>query len=296
VAAIPPRREHERRLIIISARTAENPKLFQECLAVGCDGIYLEKPGAPSVAQLEIMRDQAQQAQVPVYMGFNKNVSSYVQLTQDFVKKYTNTPKKLEVTFLHNNNYAQTPTELAECFERNAEGMLKNMLIHELAICVTFYHVTVETIATITADTEYSSLQTFTGPASGKSYTDFEKLKFQIRTTQGREINVAADRCGGDESVGIVTEARAGTEVARFRMPDPTTLANIPVLAQKYGAHTRPYFLTQDPDYLQVKTLVVQNIVHGTAHPATGVADINIAIETLKVAEYLTPILHEQLK
>ena len=33
------------RLIIISARTAENPKLFQECLAVGCDGIYLEKPG-----------------------------------------------------------------------------------------------------------------------------------------------------------------------------------------------------------------------------------------------------------
>ena len=103
-------------------------------------GYYSFMVGAPSVAQLEIMRDQAQQAQVPVYMGFNKNVSSYVQLTQDFVKKSTstNTPKKLEVTFLHNNNYAPTPTELAECFERNAEGMLKNMLIHELAICVTF--------------------------------------------------------------------------------------------------------------------------------------------------------------
>ena len=30
------------------------------------------------------------------------------------------------ITFIHNNAY--TPTELGECFERNSEGILKNMV------------------------------------------------------------------------------------------------------------------------------------------------------------------------
>ena len=36
--------------------------------------------------------------------------------------------------FVHNNAYKEE--ELGECFERNAEGMLKNMAIHELALLV----------------------------------------------------------------------------------------------------------------------------------------------------------------
>eukprot|EP01048_Picozoa_sp_COSAG05_P000984 COSAG05_NODE_31_length_28416_cov_170.150652_7_plen_83_part_00 len=40
-------------------------------------------------------------------------------------------------TFVHNNDYALE--ELDECFERNAEGMLKNMAVHELALAVTHY-------------------------------------------------------------------------------------------------------------------------------------------------------------
>jgi hypothetical protein len=43
-----------------------------------------------------------------------------------------------------------------------------------------------------------------------------------------------------------------------------------------------------------VKERVAKHTVDGG--PAEGVATIEIAVETLKVAEYLTPILQEQLK
>jgi hypothetical protein len=93
--------------------------------------------------------------------------------------------------------------------------------------------------------------------------------------------------------VGIVTETGSGKQLARYTMPDDEAIANIPHLKEQTG-DAMPYFFTQDPDYLKLKQLVVQNIVRDT--PADGVATINIAIDTLKVAEYLTPILQEQLK
>jgi len=286
VAAVPPPKDGDLRLAIISARTADNPALLEACVENGCTAIYLEKPGATTVRDLEAMRDLASSKGVAVHMGFNKNVSSYLTRSREFASNYHG--GKVDVTFLHNNNYPNTKEALSECFERNAEGMLKNMAIHELAICVTYYGVTVDTIASVEADTEYSSLQTL-----GR-FTDFDKLRFKLTTKDGTSIYVAADRCGGDDSVGIVTDASNGAELARFSMPDADTVAKIPTLREKYGADAMPYFYTQDPDYLELKNRVVQNVVHGT--PADGVADIHVAIETLKVAEYLTPILQEQLQ
>jgi hypothetical protein len=236
------------------------------------------------------MRDKAAAAGVKVFMGFNKNVSSYLTKSREFAEKYDG---KCDVTFLHNNSYQNTEEELAECFERCEEGMLKNMAIHELAILVTYYGVTVDTIEKVQADKEFSSFKTLRGPTSGKDFTDFDKLKFKIVTKAGVEVNVAADRCGGDDSVGIVTDASTGKELARYTMPDEETVTNIPNLKQRIG-DAMPYFFSQDPDYLSLKTLVVNNCVDGT--PAEGVATIDIAIDTLKVAEYLTPILQEQLK
>ena len=127
--------ENEIRLAIISARTSDNPKLFEACLQenMSCKAIFLEKPGAPTVAELETMSNQAKGKGVEVFMGFNKNVSSYLVKSRAFVAA---SDKECDVTFLHNNNYK--PEELPECFERNAEGMLKNMAIHELALLVTF--------------------------------------------------------------------------------------------------------------------------------------------------------------
>jgi hypothetical protein len=101
--------------------TSDNPGLFISCLDIGCHAIFLEKPGAPSVAELEMMKTKADELGVSVFMGFNKNVSKYVTKTRAYAKSHPNT----NVTFLHNNNYAESG--LNECFERNSEGMLKNM-------------------------------------------------------------------------------------------------------------------------------------------------------------------------
>jgi predicted dehydrogenase len=277
-------------LAIISARTPDNPKLLEGAVDIGCNAIYLEKPGAPTVQELETMKKKAAYSGVKVFMGFNKNVSSYLTKARAFAN---NSDKKCDVTFLHNNNYADTEEQLSECFERNSEGMLRNMLIHELAIAVSFYGVTVDAIKEVLADKGFSSCKTLKGPSSGKDFTDFDKLKFKIVTKSGGEVNVAADRCAGDNSDAIVTDASSGAELARFSMPDEETIANAPKLKEKYG-DAMPYFFAQDPDYLKLKNLVVKNCLDGT--PADGVATIDDAIETLKVAEFLTPLLLDQLK
>lgn len=83
------------------------------------------------------------------------------------------------VTFLHNNNYDES--DLNKCFERNSEGILKNMAIHEISIAVSFYGVTADNILTVVADKDFSKCLTLQG-LSSQMYTDYSKLKFTILT------------------------------------------------------------------------------------------------------------------
>jgi predicted dehydrogenase len=275
------------RLALISGRTADNPRLLEESIKAGCKCIYLEKPGAPTVAELQKMKEDAEAAGVEVLMGYNKNVCKYVRKTRE----YAETVPGSHVTFVSNNAYENTPESLGECFERNKEGMLKNMAIHELALLASFYDVTVENIESVTADKEFSSMQTLPGP-SGKDYTDFDKIKFTITTKTGKTVSVQADRCGGEDSFATVTDGE-GKEVFRYYMPDEEDKKLVAELKEKYPT-AMPYFFTQDPDYITVKERVAKHTVDG--QPAEGIATIGIAVETLRVAEYLTPILQEQLK
>lgn len=275
------------RCALISGRTADNPKFFSEAIANGCTTIFLEKPGAPTVAELDAMKQEAEEKGVTVLMGYNKNVCKYVSKTRDFAATLPGS----HVTFVSNNAYENTAESLGECFERNAEGMLKNMAIHELALLVSFYDVSVENIESVEADKEFSSMQTLPGP-SGKEWTDFDKIKFTIKTKTGKAVSVQADRCGGTDSYATVTSAE-GEEVFRYYMPDEEDKANVEALSAKYPG-AMPYFFTQDPDYVTVKERVAKNCADGT--PAEGVATVDIAVETLRVAEYLTPLLQEQLK
>jgi len=274
------------RLALISGRTADNPRLLSESIANGCKCIYLEKPGAPTVAELQSMKDEAEAAGVEVLMGYNKNVCKYVSKTREYAESVEGS----HVTFVSNNAYENTPESLGECFERNAEGMLKNMAIHELALLVSFYDVSVDNIESVTADKEFSSMQTLPGP-SGTEFTDFDKIKFTIKTKNGNEVSVSADRCGGTDSYATVTKGEE--EVFRYYMPDEEDKKNVDALTEKYPT-AMPYFFTQDPDYITVKERVAKHTADGS--PAEGIATIGIAVETLKVAEYLTPILQEQLK
>lgn len=274
------------RLALISGRTADNPRLLSEAISGGSKCIYLEKPGAPTVAELQSMKEEAEEAGVEVLMGYNKNVCKYVSKTREFAAGVEGS----HVTFVSNNAYENTAESLGECFERNAEGMLKNMAIHELALLVSFYDVSVENIESVEADKEFSSMQTLAGP-SGKEWTDFDKIKFTIKTKSGKEVSVQADRCGGTDSYANVT--KDGEEIFRYYMPDEDDKKLVDELTAKYPT-AMPYFFTQDPDYITVKERVAKHTVDG--QPAEGIATIGIAVETLRVAEYLTPILQEQLK
>lgn len=277
--------EGKKRLALISGRTADNPRLLSEAIAADCSTIYLEKPGAPTVKELEAMRDEAKKANVAVLMGYNKNVCKFVNKAREYQSANGG-----HITFVSNNSYENTPESLGECFERNAEGMLKNMAIHELALLVSFFDVTVENIAECIPDKEFSSCQTLKGP-SGKDFTDFDKIKFTIKTKSGKEVSVQADRCGGNTSYAKVEDA-SGKEVFRHEMPDEEDKSNVEKLEKEYPG-AMPYFFVQDPDYITVKERVANYCANGAE--ATGVADITIAVETLRVAEYLTPTMQKEL-
>lgn len=283
VADLPPAGE-TKRLALISGRTADNPKFMSQCIQAGCSTIYLEKPGAPTVAELEAMRTEAQEANVTVWMGYNKNVCKFVKRAMEYHSENGG-----HITFVSNNAYANTPESLGECFERNAEGMLKNMAIHELALLVSFFDITVDTIDSCVADKEFSSCQTLKGP-SGKEFTDFDKIKFTIKSKSGKECSVQADRCGGEVSWAMVE--KDGEEVFRHSMPDDEDKVNVEKLRAQYP-DSMPYFFSQNPDYIALKELVAKACA--TGETPERVASIDIAVETLKVAEYLTPTLREQL-
>mmetsp|Transcript_25819 Transcript_25819/g.46795 ORF Transcript_25819/g.46795 Transcript_25819/m.46795 type:complete len:368 (+) Transcript_25819:85-1188(+) len=287
LADVPKVADGVKRLALISGRTVDNPRLLGESIAAGCSVIYLEKPGAPTVAELQAMKKEAADAGVEISMGYNKNVCKYVRNAREFAAKTDGS----HVTFVSNNTYKNTAEDLGECFERNAEGMLKNMAIHELALLVSFYDVSVDNIESVTADKEFSSMQTLPGP-SGQDFTDFDKIKFTIKTKTGKEVSVAADRCGGTDSFATVTDTK-GEEVFRYWMPDDEDKATVQKLQAKYPT-AMPYFFTQDPDYVTVKERAAK--FTATGEEAEGLATIAIAVETLRVAEYLTPTLMEQLK
>jgi len=275
-------------IALISGRTADNPKLLKEVIAAGCTHVYLEKPGAPSVAELEEMVAYAKEKGVPVYMGYNKNVTPYVLKALEYEK--TNGGS---TTFVHNNAYKEE--ELGECFERNAEGMLKNMAIHELAILATYYGVTVDNIESVTPDAEYSRCLTLAGP-SGKEFTDFAKVGFTVKTKDGKTVTVNADRCGSTEGGNSIASVKMdGAEKFRSETPDEE-LKKVCDAKAKEDPEMMPYFALQHDDYITLKERATAHILSGAPGAPEGMATIEIAVEALKCAEYLTPMLTSALK
>lgn len=221
----------------------------------------------------------------------NKNVTPYVT---EALAAAAAKGSKATIKFVHNNAYQKD--ELPECFERNTEGMLKNMAVHELALLVTYFGVRGDNIAEVLLDREYSSCQTLTGPSNGGAHTDFDAIGFTLTTTEGKTVSVYADRCGdaggGGFSEAIVADA-SGAEVARTRTPNEALMA---VVDSKQAAHPdwMPYFHLQHDDYITLKERVCAAVQSG--RQPEGVATIDIATETLKVAEFLTESLTKEMK
>jgi hypothetical protein len=64
------------RIALISGRTADNPRLLTECISAGCKAVYLEKPVAPTVLELQKMRDKVESVGIAVLMGSTKTCAS----------------------------------------------------------------------------------------------------------------------------------------------------------------------------------------------------------------------------
>jgi hypothetical protein len=63
-------------VVLISGRTADNPCLLIECISAECKAIYLEKPGMPTVSELQKMRDEAESTGIAVLMGSTRTCAS----------------------------------------------------------------------------------------------------------------------------------------------------------------------------------------------------------------------------
>lgn len=283
-----------KKMAMICSRTADMPNFFSEIVENGCSHIFLEKPGAPTVGELEGMAAKAKAAGIGVYMGYNKNVTEYVTKGRQALAKVADG----HFTLVHHNAYKTE--ELGECFERNAEGMLKNMLVHELALLVSFFDVTASTIDTVVADTAYSSFQTLKGPSSGNDFSDFSSLGFTVTTKAGKAVTVKGDRCGGlmpggamaDGAMMYAAVEAGGVYHERAIMPNAELLAKVEA-REKAEPGLLPYFYLQHDDYITLKERATAAIAAGTE--PEGLATIQIAVDTLKLAEALKPMLEKQL-
>jgi hypothetical protein len=222
-------------------------------------------------------------------------------------------------------------SELDECFERNSEGMLKNMAVHELALAVTYYGATVDQVQSVKVDRNFSVCETrgeyendffshfLLTPArrqqnpvwtdwhrgvdivvsayvqcggGGGRYTDFSKVAFTLTTKDGRGVRIMADRCGGNSSEAQVQVD--GVEQFSVTTPDSSLQSRVEEQLEA-EPEVMPYFFLQADDYISLKEGVAKHVLSGAAGTPAGFATLTIAIETMKLAEHLQPLLHEQL-
>lgn len=265
---------------VVACRTSDMPQRVNDAMDHGFKFIYLEKPGAPTLPELEKMSQYADAKGVHVFMGYNKNVASYVTKARQAQETYPGSQILLE----HNNPYKTE--ELDSCFEINSEGMLKNMAIHELMLAITFFGVTVSSLKDVIVETEFSKLET------RGAYTDFSHLQFTLTTHDGNCVGVKADRCGGNNSRAIVS--KGGKKLFTSEMPDAEAARKLPALVSKEPT-VSPNLLISDEEYLDLKHKLCVFARRGVPVPA-NMPTLNQGVEVLRLAEHLTPLLMARLQ
>ena len=106
------------------------------------------------------------------------------------------------------------------------------MLPQELALLVSFFDVTVDTIDKFELNTNPLFTEQLTVWVPGttvpneKYITDFSRIGFSVTTKKGATVSVMADRCGGNVSFAKVLDKR-GAEIEKFEFPDEETQAKV---------------------------------------------------------------------
>jgi len=183
---------------------------------------------------------------------------------------------------LGRNDCFNTPESLDECFERNAEGMLKNMMIHEIVVLISYFGLKVDSIKEIVADKSYTCVET------RKGFTDLSKMGCTIRTVEGREFKLWGDRSDGEYGEAVVTAG--GKELFKAVRPDAEVSKTAEEI-EKADPGCMPYFYLQDGEYLALKKQVVEHVASGKPGSPEGVASVETAIEGLKLCDCITEAL-----
>ena len=278
------------KIALIAGRTCDNPGFFRQAIKAGATHILLEKPGAPTVGELEAMAREAKAAKVPVYMGFIKNISGYVEGALAAANGAAGA-EAVETKLVSRNDY--TEATLQECFERNAEGMLKNMAIHEIALACQFWGMRADNVTDVICnpkggkDSPGCDMRTLGGK------TDFASVDITLVNSSGTKVRISADRCSGDGCCATVTDTSNGVVLYSQEMVGGERAKKV---AAEAAAHPDwfSYLYTQAEEYAKLKGVCASHALAGTTPP--GVATIEIACEALKLAEWLTPELQKKLK
>jgi len=279
------------KIALIAGRTCDNPGFFRQAIKAGATHILLEKPGAPSVTELQAMASEAKAANVPVFMGFIKNISAYVEGALAAANGAAGS-NSIETKLVSRNDY--TRENLGECFERNSEGMLKNMAIHEIALACQFWAMRADNITDVicnkkdgSPDSPGCEMLTLNGK------TDFASVDITLVNSSGTKVRVSADRCSGDGCCATVTDTSNNVQLYQQEMVGGERAKKV---AADAAAHPEwfSYLYTQAEEYAKLKGVCATHALKGTTPP--GVATIETACEALKLAEWLTPELQKKLK
>jgi len=257
-------------VMIISGRTADNPRHFNDAVDHGFKHIYLEKPGASTVDDLEAMKAVAARNGVSVIVGFNRNYSRYVKLARDV---WPVVPPGSRLTIGRNDGLSED--KLDECFERNAEGMLKNMLIHEIVVLVSFFGVRSSSVNMVLTDRHHTARETRHG------FTDFRRIRVTLQMDDGLQIDLWGDRCKSEHAEVLVTAP--GFEMKTVR-PDQE-LSRLAAEIEEAEPGCPGYFYLQDAEYISLKQRFAEHIARGKTGTPEGCAGLDEAIEGLKLCD-----------
>eukprot|EP00419_Tripos_fusus_P001680 CAMPEP_0172688484 /NCGR_PEP_ID=MMETSP1074-20121228/22449_1 /TAXON_ID=2916 /ORGANISM="Ceratium fusus, Strain PA161109" /LENGTH=359 /DNA_ID=CAMNT_0013508129 /DNA_START=61 /DNA_END=1140 /DNA_ORIENTATION=- len=272
-----------KKLAIICCRTADNPRMVSEAIEHGFTHIYLEKPGANTVAELEQMLELTKSKGVVVFMGYNRNFSKYI--LQANAHLATAAPGS---TLTLGRNDCFTAEMLDECFERNAEGMIKNQMVHEIVTMITYHGLTADSIAEVVADPAHTVLET------RKGIEDFSKMRCTIKTKSGRAFVLWGDRLNGEYAEAKVKTAGQEEEFKAVRPDSKLTEKKRKLDEETPGC--MPYFTLQDDEYLNLKQAVVAAMTADDGKLPEGLAGLDTAIESMKVCDLITESLKASLR
>lgn len=278
-------------LCVLAGRTNKNPQYFRECIGLGTTHIYLEPPGAVSVGELKKMSHVADVRGVQVYMGYHKTCSPYIEnavaLSQSIPKSH--------VFFCHNENYLKK--DLHQVVSRHPEGMIRSMASQELAVLVTQFRLTTDSVKKFKVNTNklFSEKQTFCNKTNGSELSDFSRVAFKLITTNGRSVSIMADRCGGMVSFAVV-KSLAGKEIQKFLSPDGASASRIEHELRR-DTDIVHQFTIEAEDYMELKRRVVDSILgDDIAMSSRSVVKIQDGIEVLRLSNYCTKEIESVLK